>query len=69
MVSCNSRFRGIILNLLGRTVIVDNMDSAIQMARRFGYAFRIVTRDGELLNAGGSITGGSQSSKLSASLA
>ena len=68
MVSCNSRFRGIILNLLGRTVIVDNMDSAIQMARRFGYAFRIVTRDGELLNAGGSITGGSQSSKLSSLL-
>lgn len=65
MVSCSSRFRGIILSLLGRTVIVDNMDSAIRMARRFGYAFRIVTREGELLNAGGSITGGSQSSKLS----
>jgi len=65
MVSCDGRFKGIILNLLGRTVIVDNMDSAIQMARRFSYAFRIVTREGELLNAGGSITGGSQSSKLS----
>lgn len=65
MVSCSSKFRDIILNLLGRTVIVDRMDSAIQMARRFGYAFRIVTRDGELLNAGGSITGGSQASKLS----
>ncbi|HOQ75653.1 MAG TPA: chromosome segregation protein SMC [Thermoclostridium sp.] len=65
MVSCSSRFRGIILNLLGRTVIVDNMDSAIKMARQFGYSFRIVTRDGEVLNTGGSITGGSESSRLS----
>jgi len=65
MVSCGSRFRGIILNLLGRTVIVDNMDSAIKMARHFGYSFRIVTRDGEILNTGGSITGGSQPSTFS----
>lgn len=65
MVSCDQRFRDIILNLLGRTVIVDNMDSAIRMARHFGYSFRIVTRDGEVLNAGGSITGGSQSSRMS----
>jgi chromosome segregation protein len=65
MVSCSSRFRGIILNLLGRTVIVDNMDSAIRMARHFRYSFRIVTRDGEILNTGGSITGGSRLSAMS----
>jgi len=65
MVSCDESFRDIILNLLGRTVIVDNMDSAIRMARSFSYAFRIVTRDGEVLNAGGSITGGSRSSRMS----
>jgi chromosome segregation protein len=63
MVSCDQRFSGIIQNLLGRTVVVDNMDSGIEMARRFDYAFRIVTLEGELLNAGGSLTGGSTGAK------
>lgn len=64
-VSCDSRFSGIILNLLGRTVIVDNMDSGIAIARQFDYAFRIVTLEGELINAGGSMTGGSTVSRAS----
>lgn len=50
---------------MGRTVIVDNMDSGIQMARQFDYLFRIVTLEGELINAGGSMTGGSNGSKVS----
>lgn len=64
-VKCDSKFSGILLNLLGRTVIVDNMDSGIAMARQFDYSFRIVTLDGELINAGGSMTGGSTGSKAS----
>ncbi|MCX7773978.1 MAG: chromosome segregation protein SMC, partial [Clostridia bacterium] len=66
-ISTDSKFEGIILNLLGRTVVVDNMDSGIAMARQFDYSFRIVTLDGELLNAGGSMSGGSTGHK-SASL-
>lgn len=64
-VTCHEQFSGILLNLLGRTVVVDNLDSGIQMSRRFDYAFRIVTLDGELINAGGSMTGGSTGSKAS----
>mgnify|MGYP000987478530 FL=1 len=64
-VKCDDQFSGIILNLLGRTVIVDNMDSGIQMARQFDFMFRIVTLEGELINAGGSMTGGSNGSKSS----
>lgn len=64
-VSCDNRFSGVILNLLGRTVIVNNMDSGIAMARQFDYSFRIVTLEGELINAGGSMTGGSTVSRSS----
>lgn len=64
-VKCDSKFSGILLNLLGRTVIVDNIDSGINMAKQFDYSFRIVTLDGELINAGGSMTGGSTGSKAS----
>ena len=64
-VKSDKQFSGIILNLLGRTVIVNNLDSGIQMARQFDYFFRIVTLEGELINAGGSMTGGSAGSKVS----
>lgn len=64
-VKYDRQFSGVMLNLLGRTVIVDNMDSGIQMARQFDYLFRIVTLEGELINAGGSMTGGSNGSKVS----
>jgi chromosome segregation protein len=64
-VSASPQYVNILSNLLGRTVIVDNMDSGIAMARQFDYAFRIVTLDGELLNTGGSLTGGSMGGKTS----
>ena len=67
MVYCEQGFRDIILNLLGRTVVVDNIDNGIGISRKFKYSFRVVTVDGEVLNPGGSMTGGSQPSK-SASL-
>ncbi len=53
------RVRGIFSNLLGRVVIAEDMDTAIAMARKYGTTFRIVTLDGQVLNAGGSMTGGS----------
>lgn len=61
MVNCDSRYSEIILDLLGRTVIVDDMDSAIAIADRYAHRFRIVTLDGQVINAGGSMTGGSVS--------
>jgi chromosome segregation protein len=67
-VSCDSKFANIVLNLLGRTVIVEDMDSGIMMARKFNFAFRIVTLDGQLINPGGSMTGGSIASKSSSLL-
>ena len=48
-------------NLLGRVVIAEDMDCAIAMARKYSYRFRIVTLDGQVLNPGGSMTGGSAS--------
>ncbi|MDD6262278.1 MAG: chromosome segregation protein SMC [Clostridiales bacterium] len=51
---------GIFTNQLGRTVVADRLDSAIRIAKKFGHRFRIVTLDGQVINAGGSMTGGSQ---------
>lgn len=59
LVSCEAQYRGIIDNLLGRCVVADTMDHAIVVSKQFGYKFRVVTLEGELLNVGGSITGGS----------
>lgn len=61
LVSCEPRYREIILNLLGRTVVAQDLDAAISIANQFGHRFRIVTLDGQVLNAGGSMTGGSVS--------
>ncbi len=59
IVACDSQYRSIVDYLLGRTVIAEHIDSAIAMAKRHNHQFRIVTLQGELINAGGSITGGS----------
>ncbi len=59
LVSCEERYRGIVENLLGRTVIVSDMDAAIQMSRVYKNRFKIVTLDGQVMNPGGSMTGGS----------
>ncbi|MCL2023547.1 MAG: chromosome segregation protein SMC, partial [Oscillospiraceae bacterium] len=56
----DAQYREIISAQLSRTVICDTMDNALAMARRFGHRFRIVTLDGQVINAGGSITGGSK---------
>ncbi len=59
LVSCESTYRQIIENLLGRTVIVRDMDAAISMSQKYRSRFKIVTLDGQVMNPGGSMTGGS----------
>ncbi len=63
LVSCDEKFRGVLSNLLGRTVIFDNIDNATDMARAMRYRVRVVTLDGQQINAGGSFTGGSSKTK------
>ena len=59
LVSCQNQYRGVVDNLLGRIVIVENMDCAIAMANQYRNRFKIVTLDGQIMNPGGSMTGGS----------
>ena len=59
LVSCKDTYRGIVENLLGRTVIVQDIDAAIAMANKYKNRFKIVTLDGQVMNPGGSMTGGS----------
>lgn len=59
LIEYDERFRGIIEQLLGRTAIVETIDNATDMARANKYAFKIVTLDGQVVNPGGSLTGGS----------
>ncbi len=63
LVKVDKKYEGIILNLLGRTVIVDNMETAIILARQNNYSFRIVTLKGDVINPSGAITGGSITAK------
>ena len=58
LVKFDKKYDQIILNLLGRTVIVDNMETAIKVAKQNGYTFRIITLEGDLINPSGAITGG-----------
>lgn len=60
LVRCDKKYKEIIASLLGKTVVVEDMDCAIGIAKRYGYRFRIVTLDGQIINAGGSMTGGSR---------
>ena len=65
LVSFDKKYSDIFSGLLGNTVVVDNMDTAIAVARKARYGFKIVTRDGEVLTPHGSITGGSKKSETS----
>ena len=58
LVSCDSKFEGVVAYLLGRVVVTDNIDSAIALAKKNNYSIHIVTVDGEYLAPGGSMTGG-----------
>ena len=63
IVQCAKEYKGIIDNLLGHTIVVDNIDNGIIMAKKFKYAFRIVTIDGDVINSSGAMTGGSINTK------
>ena len=59
LVKYDKKYDGIIKSLLGRVVVVNNIDRGIALSRKFGYKFKTVTLSGEILNAGGSMSGGS----------
>ncbi len=59
LVDCEDKYKGVIGNLLGNTVVAEDMDSAVSIAKKFSYHFRVVSLDGQVVNAGGSLTGGS----------
>ena len=63
LVKFDKKYEQIILNLLGRTVVVDNMQNAINLAKENNYSFRIITTEGDVINPSGAITGGSVSKK------
>ena len=63
LVKCDRKYADIVSNLLGRTVIVDNMETGIQVAKNNNYSFRIVTLKGDVINNSGAITGGSVATK------
>ena len=63
LVQFDKKYSQIIYNLLGRTVIVDNMENGIKISKQNGYTFRIVTIEGDIINPSGLITGGSVAKK------
>ena len=63
LVKYDKKYENIIQNLLGRTVITDNVETAIKIARNNKYAFKIVTLEGDVINPSGAITGGSVQKK------
>jgi chromosome segregation protein len=62
LVKYRPEIAGVVSNLLGRVIICDNLDSAVALSKRAGYAFKAVTLDGDIIETRGSITGGSKSS-------
>ncbi len=63
LVSYDKKYKVIAENLLGRTLVADNIDNASSIARKYSYRFKIVTLDGQVVNAGGSYTGGSAAAR------
>ena len=63
LIKYDKKYDGIILSLLGKTVIVEDIDSAVALAKQNGYKFRIVTLKGDIINPSGAISGGSTSNK------
>ncbi len=60
LVGSDSGLREIVSSLLGKTVVVEDMDCAVSIAKKYGHRFKLVTLDGQVVNPGGSMTGGSR---------
>ena len=63
LIKFDKKYEQIVLNLLGRTVIVDDMQNAIKLSKENNYSFRIITLEGDVINPSGAITGGSVTKK------
>ena len=59
LVEYDGLYDGIVKSILGKTAVVEDIDTASFIAKKYGYRFKIVTLDGQVINAGGSFTGGS----------
>ena len=59
LCTCDDKFHNILSSLLGKIVIAEDLNSAAAIAKRYSYRFKVVTLDGQVVNAGGSLTGGS----------
>ena len=68
LVGVAPEYRGIVENLLGRTVVAENLDAGIEIMRRGKHAFRLVTLEGDVMHSGGSMTGGSSASRMTSLL-
>ncbi len=60
LVGCDRKYNEVIGSLLGRTVVVEDMDCAISIAKKYSHKLKLVTLDGQVINPGGSMTGGSR---------
>lgn len=63
MVECDKKYRSVVDYMLGKVCIADNIDNAVIIAKKAGHKYRVVTLDGQVVNAGGSLTGGSAAVK------
>ena len=68
LIKTDKKYNEIILSLLGRTVIVEDINSAIKLARQNSYKFKIVTLKGDVINPSGAISGGSVATKTASIL-
>ncbi len=68
LLKFDKKYEGIILNLLGRTVIVDDIENAVKLAKQNDYKFKIVTLKGDVINPSGAISGGSVATKTTSIL-
>ena len=59
LVECDNKYKEIVKHLLNGTIVAEDIDSAITIAKKYNYRIKIVTLDGQIINVGGSLTGGS----------
>ncbi|MCL2013866.1 MAG: chromosome segregation protein SMC [Oscillospiraceae bacterium] len=64
LVKYDANIENIVYNLLGNTAVAEDLNAAAEIAKKYGYRFRIVTLDGQIVNAGGSMTGGSHNKNI-----